>query len=96
MITKIINDMKRVAFFTTTRAEFGILSPLISMMKKEKDFEVFLFVGGAHLKKKYGYTKKEITDEGFKIDAEFDYLDSKEDSFSLSKSTGKSIILMCY
>ena len=94
MITKIINDMKRVAFFTTTRAEFGILSPLISMMEKEKDFEVFLFVGGAHLKKKYGYTKKEIIDRGFKIDAEFNYLDNKEDSYSLSKSTGKATIIL--
>ncbi|MCF6365363.1 MAG: UDP-N-acetylglucosamine 2-epimerase [Bacteroidales bacterium] len=80
--------MKKTAIFTTTRAEFGILKPLISELKNESSTEVFLFVGGTHLAKEYGSTINEIKNNNFKITKTFDYLLNEDTPYSLTKSLG--------
>ncbi|MEA3447197.1 MAG: UDP-N-acetylglucosamine 2-epimerase [Bacteroidota bacterium] len=57
--------MKTIAFFTTTRAEFGILSPFIREIAKSERFDYLLFVGGAHLTQAQGKTLNEIKEMGF-------------------------------
>ena len=52
--------IKKIAIFTTTRAEFGIFTPLIKELNNEADIEVLLFVGGAHIAKEHGKTINEI------------------------------------
>jgi GDP/UDP-N,N'-diacetylbacillosamine 2-epimerase (hydrolysing) len=91
-----MNKKIKVAIFTTTRAEFGILSPLISKMMQDKDFEPLLFVGGTHLATRHGNTIKEIIDEGFKISGIFDYLLNDDTSFSLGKSVGIAVIELAH
>jgi len=56
--------MKKIAIVTSTRAEYGLLSPIIKeLRKKESDaFEVDLIVTGTHLSKEYGMTINEIDD----------------------------------
>jgi len=51
---------KKIAIYTSTRADFGILKPLISQLIANSDFEVRLFVTGTHLEKDFGYTVGEI------------------------------------
>lgn len=80
--------MKRVAIFTTTRAEFGILSPLIQEMEKSDDIEPLIFVGGTHITWEHGRTINEIEASGFEISDTFDYLLNRDDSVSLGKSVG--------
>jgi GDP/UDP-N,N'-diacetylbacillosamine 2-epimerase (hydrolysing) len=80
--------MKTVAIFTTTRAEFGLFSALIKAIQKTAEIQVMLFVGGAHLKKETGNTIKEIINQGFKIDATFDYLLDSDNEVSITKSLG--------
>ncbi|MEG1244483.1 MAG: UDP-N-acetylglucosamine 2-epimerase [Oscillospiraceae bacterium] len=50
--------MKKIKFavITSTRAEYGILYPLISAMIKEDSFETQVIVTGTHLLSKYGNT----------------------------------------
>lgn len=57
--------MKKVCIFTSTRADFGLLSPLIDELTKINDFEVRLFVTGTHLDSQHGYTYHEIQKMGF-------------------------------
>lgn len=52
--------MKKILFLTGTRADFGKIKSLISILEQESDFEVFVFVTGMHLQKEYGYTLIEI------------------------------------
>ena len=52
--------MKKIAIFTTTRSDISILIPLIKKIRKSKKMNYLLFVGGTHLNKNYGNTKKEI------------------------------------
>ena len=52
--------MKKILFLTGTRADFGKIKSLISILEQTKEFEVFVFVTGMHLQKEYGYTLIEI------------------------------------
>jgi UDP-N-acetylglucosamine 2-epimerase (hydrolysing) len=52
--------MKKILFLTGTRADFGKIKSLISILDEHPDFEVFVFVTGMHLQREYGYTLIEI------------------------------------
>ena len=52
--------MRKIAVVTATRAEYGILRPLILKLKEDKELELQLIVTGAHLEEKYGRTIDEI------------------------------------
>jgi UDP-hydrolysing UDP-N-acetyl-D-glucosamine 2-epimerase len=51
---------KKILFLTGTRADFGKIKSLISILEAHQDFEIFVFVTGMHLQKEYGYTLIEI------------------------------------
>lgn len=79
---------RKIAIFTTTRAEFGILFPLINQMSEDEELEPLLFAGGAHLVSAYGNTIDEIADHGLCVQDTFDYASEKDDRFSLATSLG--------
>lgn len=56
--------MKSVAIVTSTRAEYGLLSPVIKRLRRYEDsvFKVDLIVTGTHLSPKFGMTVDEIDD----------------------------------
>ena len=77
---------KRIALFTTTRAEFGILNPLIRTMNRDEEIEPVVFVGGAHLSRENGRTLNEILESNVKVSGTFDLLLNDDDSFTIAKS----------
>ena len=60
---------KRIAIITGSRAEYGILKPLLKRIKNSKNLELKLIVTGMHLLKKYGLTINEIEKDSFEISA---------------------------
>lgn len=56
--------MKKIAVVTATRAEYGLLSPVIKEFRKYENAElkVDLIVTGTHLSESYGMTVNEIND----------------------------------
>lgn len=52
--------MKKILFLTGTRADFGKIKSLISIIENDANFEVFVFVTGMHLQAEYGFTLLEI------------------------------------
>ena len=52
--------MKKIFVVTSNRADYGLMSNLIHLLKKEKTIIFKLIVTGSHLEKKYGYTINEI------------------------------------
>ena len=58
--------MKKILFLTGTRADFGKIKSLISILDAHQEFEVFVFVTGMHLQEEYGYTLIEIDRCNFK------------------------------
>lgn len=58
--------MKKILFLTGTRADFGKIKSLISIIDDHPNFEVHVFVTGMHLQQEYGYTLIEIERCNFK------------------------------
>ena len=56
--------MKKIAVITATRAEYGLLSPVIKELRKYENagLKIDLIVTGTHLSETYGMTVKEIDD----------------------------------
>ncbi len=84
--------MKRIVIVTATRAEYGILKPLIIKIDKDPDFEMFLAVTGTHLSPDFGATVKEIEDDGIDIDKKIEILLGSDTPVALSKSMGLAMI----
>lgn len=57
--------MKKILFLTGTRADFGKIKSLISILEKDSKFQPLVFVTGMHLQELYGYTLIEIERCGF-------------------------------
>lgn len=60
--------MKRIAVATTTRADWGLLSPLCRSLK-ERGAEVLILAAGMHYEESMGLTYREIESDGFEIAA---------------------------
>lgn len=83
--------MKKICVLTATRAEYGLLYPLISKINQDSELELQLIVSGTHLSKAFGYTKDEIIKDGFSIAGEIDILEDGNDACAVSKSMSKAI-----
>lgn len=57
---------KRIVFITGTRADYGKLKSLISVIEASDDFEAFVFVSGMHLLAAFGDTYKDILKDGYR------------------------------
>lgn len=84
--------MKKICVITATRAEYGLLYPLLRLLEKDEELELQLIVSGTHLSKEFGYTKTEIVRDGFMIAEEIDILELESDACAVSRSMGKAII----
>ncbi len=86
--------MRKVAAVTGTRAEYGILQPVLRAIEAEPKLELLLMVTGMHLAHEFGYTVREIEKDGFKIDARVDMLLSSDSPEAMAKSIGIGVISM--
>lgn len=64
--------MKKIAVLTGTRAEYGLLKPVIKRISEDNALQLCLIVTGMHLSAKYGFTFHEIENDGFHIDCKVD------------------------
>ena len=69
----------KLAIFSSARSDFGILNNLILRLKKDKRFNPYLIIGGAHTSKIFGNTIDEIKKLNIKkIFLRLKYSNSKE------------------
>lgn len=83
---------KKICVVTGTRAEYGILKPLIDKLNKDKDLDLQLIVTGSHLSPEFGMTYKFIEEDGYHIDEKIEILLSSDSSVGISKSMGLTLI----
>lgn len=58
-------DMRKVVVFTGTRAEYGLLRPMLSHLSQCLDVTLTLLVSGTHLSPQFGSTIEEIKKDSF-------------------------------
>lgn len=83
--------MKKIAIVTASRAEYGILRPLIYRLREEKEFELQVVVTGTHLVEKYGNTQNEILKDGIHIYRKIPILEEGNTSLDISLSMSNAL-----
>ena len=83
---------RKIAVVTGTRAEYGILYPVLKAVEQHPKLQLLLVATGMHLSHEFGYTVRELEKDGFRIDAEVDMLLSDDTLSAMSKSVGTGII----
>lgn len=81
-----------IAVLTATRAEYGLLSPIIKRMSQDKAIDVKVVVTGAHLSSEFGLTYKEIEADGVAIDEKIEILENEDSAAAVSKTMGNALI----
>ncbi|WP_368506595.1 MULTISPECIES: UDP-N-acetylglucosamine 2-epimerase [unclassified Tamlana] len=82
----------KICIATGTRAEYGLLKPLMQAIQSEATWQLQLLVTGAHLSPEFGLTYKIIETDGFKIDKKVEMLLSADTSSSIVKSMGMGMV----
>lgn len=83
--------MKNIVIVTATRAEYGILTPLIRAVEQDDELNLKLIVTGAHLSEKYGKTITQIVNDGVPIAHTINILGDESSSYDISVSIAKAI-----
>ncbi len=83
---------RKICIFTGSRAEYGLLKPLMDEIKNDNDLKLQLVISGMHLSPEFGLTYKEIEKDGFAVDEKVEMLLSSDTPVGISKSIGLGII----
>lgn len=83
--------MKKIAVVTATRAEYGLLSPVIKELRRHEDreFYVELIVTGTHLSSSYGLTVEEIDD---RIDCRIPISVKSDSEADISRNQAEAVV----
>ncbi|WP_346880482.1 UDP-N-acetylglucosamine 2-epimerase [Clostridium sp. UBA3061] len=84
--------VKRICVITGTRAEYGLLKPLIMKIIDDKEIDLKLVVTGMHMSTEFGLTYKLIEEDGIVIDEKIEILLSSDSHVATSKAMGLAII----
>lgn len=85
--------MRKICVVTGTRAEYGLLSRLMRMIKDSPETQLQIIATNMHLSPKYGNTYQEIERDGFTIDCKIPIIDvnDKDDAVTTVKSMAKAL-----
>jgi len=81
--------MRRIAFFTSTRAEYGLLKPLMAEVRSRRDLELQVIASGTHLSEIHGATWREIVADGFSISARVEMSVATDDTEGVARSAAQ-------
>lgn len=84
--------MKNICVVTGTRAEYGLLKPLMLRLQDSESFKLQILVTGAHLSPEFGLTYSFIEEDGFNIDEKVEMLLSSDTPTGIVKSMGIGMI----
>ncbi|WP_315302448.1 UDP-N-acetylglucosamine 2-epimerase [Tannerella forsythia] len=84
--------MRKVCVVTGTRAEYGLLSRLMWLIRADHDLTLQIIATNMHLSPEFGLTYKEIEADGFTIDKKVEMLLSSDTSNAITKSIGLATI----
>ncbi|MDE6847494.1 MAG: UDP-N-acetylglucosamine 2-epimerase (hydrolyzing), partial [Lachnospiraceae bacterium] len=84
--------MRRICIVTATRAEYGLLKPVIEKIYKSEMTELKLVVTGMHLSPEFGLTYKEIEEDGYPVDQKIEMLLSSDTPTGITKSMAVALM----
>ncbi|MGH8249560.1 MAG: UDP-N-acetylglucosamine 2-epimerase [Steroidobacteraceae bacterium] len=82
---------RRICVVTGTRAEYGLLSPLMTEVARDPELCLQVVATGMHLSPEFGLTYRDIEADGFAIDARIEMLLSSDTPVGIAKSIGLGV-----
>ncbi len=83
---------KKVCVVTGTRAEYGLLRPVMRRIGKSRRLSLQVIAAGMHLADEFGHTVDYITSDGFHIDACVKMLPKNDTPAAMAQSVGRGIV----
>ena len=83
---------RSIAIVTGSRAEYGLLKRLISLVHADSETHLQLITAAAHLSPEFGMTVREIEADGFPIAERVELLLSSDSAVGVAKSVGLGLI----
>lgn len=87
-----MDTRRKICVLTGSRADYGLLSGLLRAIRDDAELELQLVVTGAHLSPDFGYTWRQIEEDGFYINKKVEMLLSSDSPQGTAKSTGLALI----
>ena len=87
-----MKERLKICIVTGSRAEYGLLLPLMKLIREEKDLELQVIATGMHLSPEFGLTYREIEKDGFNISEKVEMLISGDSEVAIAKSTGLGVM----
>ena len=83
---------KKICFITGTRADYGLIKPVMEKFKSSNEFELYVIVTGMHLSHEFRFTIDEIKNDKFTINQEIETLLSSDTTVGISKSFSLGVL----
>ena len=83
---------RRVAVVTGSRAEYGLIRPIMVALQNSSGYTLQVIVTASHLSPEFGLTYKRIEDDGFQIDWKVESLLSSDSAVGVAKSIGVGVM----
>lgn len=77
----------KVCVITSARSEYGLMRWLMDDLKNSNYFELQILVTGSHLLESFGFTYREIENDGFKINTKIPFNLDKSDQISIGQAS---------
>lgn len=84
--------MRKICFFTSTRADYGIMSRLMQKIAYSSECELQIIATNMHLSPEYGLTYREIEGDGFVINKKVEMMLSSDTRNGNVKSMGVALL----
>ena len=81
--------MKKICFITGTRADYGIMAPIMHELSQSPEVQLQIIATNMHLSPDYGMTVNEIEADGFKVDVKVESLVPGDSASSTVRSMAK-------
>ncbi len=91
-MTVMMPTIRKVAVFTGTRAEYGLMYWLMKDIQSDPELQLQLIVSGMHLSPEFGLTWQQIEKDGFSIDEKIEILLSSDSAVGTAKSMGLGVL----
>lgn len=83
---------KTIAVVSGSRAEYGLLQPVLRALRQDPSFQLQLLVTGMHLAPEFGYTVRDIEADGWHIDARIETQLASDSGVGTAKSVGLGVM----
>ncbi|MEW6482422.1 MAG: UDP-N-acetylglucosamine 2-epimerase [bacterium] len=85
---------RRICVVTGSRAEYGLLKPVMSAIKSHPNLKLLVIVSGMHLSKQFGKTINLVKQDGFEVNYLVEMDPAKNDAAAMAIAIGKGILGM--